>query len=362
MAQEFTQTGSEESSRELQAPNLLLEWQPTPRNQIGVLAAASVAFHIVLGLLFVAGAQWAPVPVRQVEPVTVGELRSKSTRLIAPPLALTQKAPNRGPVAKEANIASLAPRPSALQMPSPGAAAPPKPTPRTAQLPEARRAPVPAPAALPDLPAPNVGSTQPTLQAPPALGSLTAPAAPPQIAAVEQKPKITFERPGAPTGAGVSPRIAPPKNTLEEAMRQVARSANSGGLIVGDDDSGGGRFPTAPVPVPGKMGSSVELLSDPTGIDFSPYLIRVLAAVRRNWFAVIPESAKLGRVGRSVVRFTIMKEGGVRAVEIAVPSGTEAFDRAAIAGISASNPLPPLPPDYKGREIRLQFVFKYNIK
>jgi len=42
-------------------------------------------------------------------------------------------------------------------------------------------------------------------------------------------------------------------------------------------------------------------------------------------------------------------------------SGTEALDRAAVAGISASNPFPPLPTEFKGNEIRLQFNFAYNI-
>jgi hypothetical protein len=37
------------------------------------------------------------------------------------------------------------------------------------------------------------------------------------------------------------------------------------------------------------------------------------------------------------------------------------MDRAAVAGVSASNPFPPLPPEYKGREIRVQFVFSYNL-
>jgi TonB family protein len=45
---------------------------------------------------------------------------------------------------------------------------------------------------------------------------------------------------------------------------------------------------------------------------------------------------------------------------IATSSGTEAFDRAAVAGVSASNPFPPLPADFKGDQIRLQLAFSYN--
>ena len=45
------------------------------------------------------------------------------------------------------------------------------------------------------------------------------------------------------------------------------------------------------------MQSQVQLLSDPMGVDFKPYLIRVLATVKRNWFAVYPESARFGLRG-----------------------------------------------------------------
>jgi TonB family protein len=108
------------------------------------------------------------------------------------------------------------------------------------------------------------------------------------------------------------------------------------------------------------MGSSLELLSDPQGADFRPYLLRVLTAVRRNWFAVIPESAKMGRAGKVLIQFVIARDGGVPKLVIAVPSGTDPLDRAAVAGISASNPFPPLPLEYKGDQIRLQLSFVYN--
>jgi TonB family protein len=115
-------------------------------------------------------------------------------------------------------------------------------------------------------------------------------------------------------------------------------------------------------PSPGRTGSNLELLSDPQGVDFRPYLIRVLAAVRRNWFAVIPESARLGnQKGRVIVQFAIDRSGKVPKLVISIPSGAPPLDRAAVAGISASNPFPPLPSEFKGEQIRLQFTFSYNM-
>ena len=115
-------------------------------------------------------------------------------------------------------------------------------------------------------------------------------------------------------------------------------------------------------PSPGSQGSNLQLLSDPMGVDFRPYLTRILAMVRRNWFAVIPESARLGMLrGRVALQFIVIRQGGVSKLVIADSSGYEALDRAAVAGISASNPFPPLPPEFRGSEVKLQFTFLYNL-
>jgi TonB family protein len=78
--------------------------------------------------------------------------------------------------------------------------------------------------------------------------------------------------------------------------------------------------------------------------------------------SVIPESAKLGRRGRVAIQFIIARDGSVPRLVIASASGADPLDRAAVAGISASNPFPPLPAEYKGQDIRLQFVFLYNVE
>ena len=87
----------------------------------------------------------------------------------------------------------------------------------------------------------------------------------------------------------------------------------------------------------------MQLLSDPQGVDFKPYLLQVLAKVRRNWMAIVPDSARMGQRGLVLIQFSIDRSGGVPKLVIASTSGITAFDRAAVAGISASNPFPPLP-------------------
>jgi len=60
------------------------------------------------------------------------------------------------------------------------------------------------------------------------------------------------------------------------------------------------------------------------------------------------------------LQFIIARDGSVPKLVISSPSGTEAFDRAAVAGVSASNPFPSLPPEFPGNEIRVQLGFTYN--
>lgn len=186
-----------------------------------------------------------------------------------------------------------------------------------------------------------------------------------------EKPKLTFESVGAGGTSeriGVNPNVKLPRiaATVEEAMRtqqqppQMQQPSAGGGMVIGDLDATNSVLNSTQAPSSGPVRSNLQLLSDPEGIDFKPYLIQVLTAVRVNWMSVIPESARFGRKGRVLVQFIINRRGGVPKLVIAESSGTAAFDRAAVAGISASYPFPELPKNYKGNEIRLQLAFTYN--
>jgi TonB family protein len=267
-------------------------------------------------------------------------------------LQVTQKAPNQGKVTRELDVRS------AVQTPQPQAPRfrPPAPTPG----PVAPPVPVPAPAIEP--PKIEVAASSPP--APVAGFTPQPPPAPPP-----EKAKLAFENVGSGSSNQPVPKpdpnakgpIAVPNASVQEAVR-AASQPGGGGVVVGDIGDDLLSIPSlSQTPVPGRLGSNLQLLSDPTGVDFKPYLIQVLAAVRRNWMAVIPESARMGRRGRTLIQFIIDRRGAVPKLVIATPSGTEAFDRAAVAGISASNPFPPLPPDFKGDQIRLQLAFSYNV-
>ncbi|MBI1898790.1 MAG: TonB family protein [Acidobacteria bacterium] len=338
-------------------PNFLLMWEsPRAGGRWWRAGAGSLAIHVALvGTLALMGDKLTRIPGAAHE-----AFQHRVVPLIAPPAQLTQRAPNRGPLSKDFTVESIAPRPESLRSPSAGAAAPSGRTARKFSLPSPRP-PAPA-AAIPELPNVETAQTR-SPAAPPLLGNSPLPP-PPQIQ-TEEKPKLAFENPGAQTGAksGRSLQVPAPRTGVNEAIGGAARSMR-GGIIVGDDADIGGGLPGGPrqPAAPGRLGSSLELLSDPMGADFWPYLIKVLSAVRRNWYAIIPESARLGRQGRVAVQFAIGRDGSVEKVVFAAQSGTEALDRAAVAGISASNPFPPLPADFRGNQIRLQLTFLYNVR
>ena len=337
-------------------PDLLLHWQDRPDSRsIFRDAAGSLAINVVLfaaGIL-INSIPTAPPPAREFH-VDL----SKAVHLTAPRLdQLTQKEPNPGKVAKEVNVEGLMAK-QALQA-------------RVPQPPRIFRAPsMPAPP-LPQPKQPQLLPEQPKIEAtvkPPNLPQFGTPEAPPPKIQPEE-PKLALETPGQ-NGIGVQRapgqmRVpAPPKATVDDAIKSVVHGAGQGaGLTVGDED----QVPSLPdpfhqAPQPARIQSSLQLLSDPQGVDFKPYLIRILATVRRNWLAIIPESARMGRRGKVLLQFIVARDGAVPKLVIAMPSGAEALDRAAVAGISASVPFPALPAEFKGSEVRLQFSFTYNMR
>jgi TonB family protein len=141
-------------------------------------------------------------------------------------------------------------------------------------------------------------------------------------------------------------------SVVDEATRNVA-AAHGGGQqgMGGDFGLGTGAH--------GRQMGNLEVLSDTMGVDFGPYLQRVLHDVRQNWYNAIPESAQF-KHGNLIIEFAITKDGKVAGVKLAAGSGDIPLDRAAWAGITASDPFPPLPTEFGGQYLALRFRFFYN--
>jgi len=260
-------------------------------------------------------------------PAITADFHKTAVPLVAPKVfEVTQKEKNTGKVTPQLDVrSSLKEAPPKAKIFAPPAPAGPV---------------VPPATTLP--PPPQI---QAVLTAPPVSG--VAPTLPPA-----EKPKIVLENVGPATGPVVPPdhpSIKLPTTPLDEIER-AGQPGGAGGSVISPD---GASEATAL--------RQMQLLSDPQGVDFKPYLLQVLTKVRRNWMAIVPDSARMGRRGLVLIQFSIDRGGGIPKLVIASTSGITSFDRAAVAGISASNPFPPLPAGYKGDQIRLQMAFSYNL-
>ncbi len=147
-----------------------------------------------------------------------------------------------------------------------------------------------------------------------------------------------------------------PGDLTAQAARAVAEHRGGGSYGGGGGDYGagpGGRARTL---------GNLEVLSDTQGVDFGPYLSRVVDAVRRNWYTLIPEAARapLLKRGKVAIEFAILPDGRVAGMKLTGESGDVSLDRAAWGGITASNPFAPLPSEYHAPYLALRFRFYYN--
>ena len=185
-------------------------------------------------------------------------------------------------------------------------------------------------------------------------------------------------QPPAPQG-GASAAPPPPANNTQAQMQTPPQAAKPnpfglGGMSPGSMISqaaraaatrgGGGQGGDFGLGQPGQgqVKGNLEILSDTMGVDFGPYLARVLHDVRQNWYNLIPEVARppLMKKGKVSIQFAIMKDGTVAGMQLIGPSGDVALDRAAWGGITGSDPFPPLPDQFRGSYLALRFHFYYN--
>jgi TonB family protein len=159
--------------------------------------------------------------------------------------------------------------------------------------------------------------------------------------------------------AAMKPNFSTPA-TAGAAIQQAARAAlaNRGGYGGDNGDYGLGQGQSS------QALGQLDVLSDTMGVDFAPYLSRVLHDVRQNWYMLIPEVARapLMKKGKVSIDFVITRDGRVDGMRLTQDgsSGDTALDRAAWGGITASNPFPPLPTEFRGQYLALRLHFLYN--
>jgi TonB family protein len=218
-------------------------------------------------------------------------------------------------------------------------------------------------AGRPNPPGPPAQQPQPAQQAQ-AASPQGGPQAPPQQQPQQQTQSVP-QQPSQNQMATLMPPAGAPKpsfgsgpmlagDAIELAVRGAASRRGGGGGDNGDFGLNQGKGHQ-------QLGQ-LEVLSDTMGVDFGPYLARVVQSVKQNWYTLIPEVARapLMKKGKVTLEFAITKNGSVAGLRLAGSSGDVALDRAAYGGITASNPFQPLPTEFGGQYLALRFIFYYN--
>lgn len=115
------------------------------------------------------------------------------------------------------------------------------------------------------------------------------------------------------------------------------KGTGSGG---GNPGGGGGR--------PG-----IDAVREP---DFGPYMRELQRRIKMNW-----DPPKGNESKRVVLLFKIAKDGRLLSCSVFKSSGLQNADKAAINAVHLAAPFRPLPPEFKGQSIDIQFTFDYNV-
>ncbi len=209
--------------------------------------------------------------------------------------------------------------------------------------PSGARAPQPSPPAASQ--APPSGQPQPQQQA-------QQPTARPQF---QTNQNAQLQAPPQQTAKNVFGKYAGSMtagSAIQQATEAAAANHGAGGGQEGDFGLGTGAH--------GRQMGALDILSDTQGVDFGPYLQRILHDVKENWYRLIPESAEMKK-GKLAIEFAITKNGQVAGMKLITSSGDVALDRPAWGSITASDPFPPLPTEFTGPYLALRFRFYYNL-
>jgi TonB family protein len=322
----------------VEAPVLLVHLQDDlARSRLREAFWISLVAHLLFIIAVVAGPKYLPmhrlVAVRTAEDL----LRQRDATFLAlpPDEQRVTARPKTDKISDKDRIASSrAPRIDRKTLDELRDAHPPGP-------PGPGGAPQQAPAMAQAAPQPNPADV--------ARNRAPAQAPPPADQDQEAKLRTPAMNPKQAFGAAMSPG-----SVIEQATRGAAASRGGYGGAAGDYGTG---FNTA-----GAIRSNMDILSDTMGVDFGPYLSRVLHDVRQNWYGLIPEVARapLMKRGKVSIEFAILKDGSVAGMHLTGPSGDVSLDRAAWGGITGSNPFPPLPGEFRGQYLALRFHFYYN--
>ena len=145
----------------------------------------------------------------------------------------------------------------------------------------------------------------------------------------------------APIGNGSGTRTASGSGRPGTGSGSGTGSGRSGSGSGGGNPGGGGGRP------------GIDAIREP---DFGPYMRELQRRIKMNW-----DPPKGNESKRVVLLFKIAKDGRLLSCSVFKSSGLPNADKAAINAVHLAAPFSPLPPDFKGQSIDIQFTFDYNV-
>lgn len=271
--------------------------------------------------------------------------------------------------------------------PAPAAKAKPAPAPKQTPKPQQVKKPEPAKKALQNLMPKPAQKPAPKPQEAPAAPKAVAPAKPnPPTARPSIKPPNTPKPVAKPSSAFQVPVPKGGTTGGHYATGPISGSGKlaNGGSSGGSGSSSAGRYTPAPVLAPAGAGSSsgsklakgagsgggsgaygnpgpgnpngrpgIDAIREP---DFGPYMRELQRRIKMNWNPPKGNESK-----RVVLLFKIAKDGRLLSCSVFKSSGLPSADSAAINAVKLTAPFKPLPAEFKGQSIDIQFTFDYNV-
>lgn len=257
-----------------------------------------------------------------------------------PPAA--QKPVVKQPVQKQQVQKPVAPKQPVQQPQKPAQPAQP-PVQKPAPKPQA-----PKPTVTPSVPKPTVNpSSNFNIPIP---KSAIPQIAQPTTAPVTSAPKIGGNASGS-AGGSAAPSFSPTASS-RGGVGGTGSTAGGGGRF--SNSAGGGRANLGN-PGPGNPNGApgIDAIKEP---DFGPYMKELQRRIKMNW-----DPPKGNESKRVILLFSIARDGRLLNVKVHRSSGLQSADNAAIEAVKLTAPFRPLPPEFKGQSVDIQFTFDYNV-
>lgn len=214
--------------------------------------------------------------------------------------------------------------------------------------------------------APSKQTVAPRPAAPSYRPSVNKPAAP----KVTTTPKSTFNVPVPPNASKGALSTGPvsgsgtakthvgggysPKPSLAPTYKGTGSGSGSSSRATGSSASRGGSGNYGN-PGPGNPNGrpGIDAIAEP---DFGPYMRDLQRRIKMNW-----DPPKGNESKRVVLLFKIARDGRLLSCSVAKSSGLASADNAALNAVRLTAPFRPLPANFRGASVDIQFTFDYNV-